>query len=203
MKIYIWDKEFDLPDSYLDEEENIRKTVSVVKDLIDKESEKAKRDYDYSIKQIRSGKLEDLSEVKEEDKQMLKRFIKTLETEDPHEIWISVFDEQNEFLGCEKRISAYIDYFTDSKLTRCRSFETGQVSNIDEFLIEDEEVLIYAFCPELIEVTGLRTLRAIFSAMIVKYRPDICGGQFSKPMAELGRQETLIPFLKRLLRMIM
>ena len=206
MKVYIWDKEFHLPTSIENDDGWPRLTklhLKQIKDLIQKETASAKKDYNEKLNDIKKGSLADFSKITKNDSKALTDFIDYIKG-DSKIIWPSFYepledDSWDGPVGYEWETWRFIDLFTISELCKFKNCP----KNLDDADEDDMvQILSYAFCPELLEVAGRQTTRLIFAKIILfTYSTDSCE-PFNGYLGEFQLQNQLIPLIKRLISFI-
>ena len=181
MKIYIWDKEYNLPIEAEDKYGNAEFTkgdLKQIKDLIAKETEKARSEYNSDI------------EWPKKDLALVRDFITFIE-KNPGVCWPGI-DDLPEETAYEKEVWDFIDLFAASKFHIYDNYTDS----------ENQEILIYIYCPELIAVSGKETILKRFGEIIYFEHPESSGEEPWGILGEMVLQGTALPFFKQLLKVL-
>lgn len=188
MRIFIWDKEYELDlDVDHDWPKFAESHLNAIKALIDKHAPEDKKAYEAACKKIEKGSLADFSDISAADNALLSEFIDYVKG-DPNICWPSfympieeVWPGAGDTIAYEQATWDFIDKFARSNICK---FNYGEP-------LEMPEILIYAFCPKLIEVAGRTTMRRLFTDIIRYESPSICGDSTSGYIGELALQKQL------------
>lgn len=192
MRVFIWDKAFEL--SFADEEdiEYNKFTDEQLKEmrlLLEREHKAVEIDYKKSASQQQN-------EISEKDSRIIRSFLQLIEA-DKAIVWPEyrhpeLQEEPEELVAYESEVWDFIDALASSEICKFHN-DSGPFKRI--------EILAFLQIPELIDAAGRKTIRDLFASIIYHDCPALSKTRSCGFLGELATKSLLKKFLTEIIKL--